>query len=256
MNQILVTQKLYITPELKKKKRAYKMSFIACIMVIILLIGMYTYANYDRMKNEELSGTILADIDFQEADEAEIETEDVTTIDENENALIVAITKEQAIEETVNSNVEIKEEEKKNIISGQYKASNGKIYSIIGIINIPKINVRYPIISETSDALLKVSACKFWGPNANEIGNLCVVGHNYKNSKFFSKVPTLTIGDIVTITDLNGVTVEYEVYDMYTVDPADTKCTSQLTQGKREVTVITCTDDTKQRVVVKCTEKV
>ena len=252
MNQILVTEKLYITPELKKKKRAYKMSFICCVIMIILLIGMYTYANFDRMKNEELSEGILAGINFQTTDEGF----DQTTIDEEENALIVAITREQIIEENVNTNTEIKEEEKNNIISGEYTAANGKTYSIIGIINIPSIKVKYPIISETTDALLKVSVCKFWGPNANEIGNLCVVGHNYKNSKFFSKVPSLNIGDIVEITDLNGITVQYEVYDMYTVEPSDTKCTSQLTKGKREVTVITCTDDTKQRVVVKCTEKI
>lgn len=61
-------------------------------------------------------------------------------------------------------------------------------------------------------------------------------------------------GDIVKITDLKGRTVEYEAYDIYTVDPSDTRCTSQLTQGRREVTLITCTDDTKFRVVVKCKE--
>ena len=102
--------------------------------------------------------------------------------------------------------------------------------------------------------MLKVSVCKFWGANPNETGNLCIVGHNYKNSKFFSKVPTLAIGDVVEITDLSGKTLKYQAHDIYTVDPTDTRCTSQLTQGKKEVTLITCTNDAKQRVVVKCTE--
>ena len=31
MNQILVTKKLYITPELKKKKKAYKVYFILSV---------------------------------------------------------------------------------------------------------------------------------------------------------------------------------------------------------------------------------
>lgn len=248
MNQILITQKLYVTPELKRKKKIYKVSFILSIIAVIVLSGMYIYAEYDRYKENFLVNDLLRSMG--------IFAEDNTTIDIKENALIVAMTQEQVIEENINLNEALQEDDKNTIKSGQYVAANGKTYSIIGIVNIPKINVKYPIISETSDTLLKVSICKFWGADANEVGNLCLVGHNYKNSRFFSKVPTLVCGDIIEITDLEGKTVQYEAYDIYTVDPSDTRCTSQLTQGKREVTLITCTDDTKQRVVVKCTEKI
>lgn len=247
MNQILITQKLYVTPELKRRKRIYKVSFILSIIAVIVLSGMYIYAEYDRYKENTLAEDLLSSMGIGE--------EDNTTIDIRDNALIVAMTQEQVIDENINLNLTLQEEDKNVIKSGQYTASNGKTYSIIGIVNIPKLNVKYPIIEETTESLLKISICKFWGPNANEIGNLCLVGHNYKNSRFFSKVPTLVCGDIVEITDLDGKTVQYEAYDIYTVDPSDTRCTSQLTQGKREVTLITCTDDTKQRVVVKCTEK-
>lgn len=247
MNQILITQKLYVTPELKRKKRIYKVSFILSIITIVLLSGVYIYAEYDRYKENVLAEDLLSSMGIFE--------EDNTTINIVDNALIVAMTQEQVTEENINLNLTLQEEDKNTIKSGQYTASNGKTYSVIGIVNVPKINVKYPIIEETSEALLKVSICKFWGPNANEMGNLCLVGHNYKNSRFFSKVPTLVCGDIVEVTDLDGKTVQYEAYDIYTVDPSDTRCTSQLTQGKREITLITCTDDTKQRVVVKCTEK-
>ena len=53
------------------------------------------------------------------------------------------------------------------------------------------------------------------------------------------------------ITDLNNTTLKYSVYDKYTVDPTDTSCTSQITNGKKIVTLITCTDDSKQRVIVQ-----
>ena len=72
-----------------------------------------------------------------------------------------------------------------------------------------------------------------------------------------SKVPTLTVGDTIDITDFstqNGRTITYKVYDKYTVDPSDTRCTTQLTGGKKEITLITCTDDSKLRVIVKCKE--
>ena len=48
--------------------------------------------------------------------------------------------------------------------------------------------------------------------------------------------------------------VSYRVYNNYQVDPKDVSCTTQLTNGNKEVTLITCTDDSKMRVVVKARE--
>ena len=104
---------------------------------------------------------------------------------------------------------------------------------------------------EETDALLKISPTKFWGPDPNTEGNFCVVGHNYRNSKFFSKVPTLENGDIIEITDSNNKTLRYSVYSKYEVDPNDISCIDQNTNGKKEVTLITCTNDSKLRVIVK-----
>ena len=56
-----------------------------------------------------------------------------------------------------------------------------KGYKIEGIIEIPKIGINYPVISKTSEELLKISVNKFHGPNPNEVGNYCIVGHNYLN---------------------------------------------------------------------------
>lgn len=254
MNQILVTKKLYVTPELKKKKKIYQLSFILSIIMIIALTSIYIYAEYDKTKGEEISKYILESVMLEES--GENINEDTTTISDSENALIVAIEKSQIVEENISTNNTLEETDKNAIYSGKYTAPNGKSYSIIGMINVPKLNIKYPIMSETTDALMKISVCKFWGPDANEIGNLCIIGHNYKNSKFFSNLTKAACGDTIEITDLNGETVTYQVYDIYTVDPSDTKCTSQLTQGKREVTLITCTNDTKQRIVIKCTEKI
>ena len=50
MNQILVTKKLYITPELKKKKKIYKFNFILSLFFLIVLVSFYIYAAYDREK--------------------------------------------------------------------------------------------------------------------------------------------------------------------------------------------------------------
>ena len=223
MNQILVTQKLYITPELKKKKRFYKFHFILSVLLIVVLACIYLYAAYDRDKSEAVSQELLSGID-------------TTTVDSNVLVVYLDGTQEETEEEAQNQTV---------------TTSDGTTYETVATISIPKLNLNYPVLSETSDELLKVSPCKFWGPNPNEVGNFCIVGHNYRNTKFFSKVPTLEMGDTVRLTDMSGRTLTYKVYDKYTVEPTDVKCTSQLTNGKKELTLITCTNDSSQRVVVK-----
>ena len=62
MNQILITQKLYITPELKRKKRMYKINFIISVILIVILFSFYAYAEYDRNKNADISQDILAEM--------------------------------------------------------------------------------------------------------------------------------------------------------------------------------------------------
>lgn len=248
MNQILVTKKLYITPELKRKKKIYKFEFFLSIFLVCILISAYIYAEYDRNKSEQVSQEILENLEIPED----------TTVAKN-NVLVVVLD-------------EVEEQERKvqeeNVAPGGVAAnnlemkttSNGYQYATIGTVNIPKINVTYPIIdgptdsAEETEDLLKISPTKFWGPELNEVGNFCLVGHNYRNTRFFSKVPTLENGDVIEITDLSGRKIEYKVYNKYQVDPTDVSCTSQLTNGKKEITLITCTDDSKQRVVVKARE--
>ena len=136
--------------------------------------------------------------------------------------------------------------------TGTYTASNGKTYSTVGSISIPSIDVNYPILSETSDSLLKVSVCKFWGCDPNEVGNLCIVGHNYKNNQFFSRLSELNVGDKVFLTPNNGKDLKYLVYNKYEIEETDMECTNQNTNVNVEITLITCTKDKKKRLVVKC----
>lgn len=245
MNQILVTQKLYVTPELKKKKKFYKIHFLLSVFLIIALAVVYVYGAYDRNKSEAFSQEVLSGINI----------DDDTTV---EDEVLVAyldgkpeeVEEQEQVQEQIQQQSTGTNKTKKQVIT----TSDGSSYSTVATVNIPKLNLSYPVLSETSDKLLKISPCKFWGPEPNEIGNFCIVGHNYRNSKFFSKVPTLEVGDTVKLTDLSGKTLTYKVYDKYTVDPTDVKCTSQLTNGKKEVTLITCTNDSKQRVIVKTTQ--
>ncbi len=137
-----------------------------------------------------------------------------------------------------------------NASTNENNNENSSVYTI-ATLNIPSLNIKYPVLSETSESLLKVSLNKYWGGNPNEVGNFCIVGHNYKNNKFFGGLRNIKKGAIVELTDLNKNTLKYKVYDTFIADPYDTSCTSQLTDGHTDVTLITCYNSGKQRFVVK-----
>ena len=125
---------------------------------------------------------------------------------------------------------------------------------IIGSINIEKLNISYPIFSETSDELLKISPCRFYGPMPNEFGNLCIAAHNYDNTKFFSRLHELEINDVIQIQDLSGNTLLYYVYDNYEVSINDTDCISPI-ENHKEITLITCNNQNGNRIIVKAIAK-
>lgn len=60
-------------------------------------------------------------------------------------------------------------------------------------------------------------------------GNLCIAAHNYKNTKFFSNLSKLQNGDTIKIYDNSGISLEYEIYNIYKAKYTDISCTSQET---------------------------
>ena len=81
------------------------------------------------------------------------------------------------------------------------KNEAGKTYKTLATIDIEKLQLSYPIISEYSEENLKIAPTRLVGPEANEIGNLVIVGHNYKNKEMFSNISKLKLKDVVKITD-------------------------------------------------------
>lgn len=240
MNQILVTEKLYITPEFKRKRRLYKIEFFLSVFLVCILFSYYVYAEYDRNKNEKVSQEILEQI----ATTSSIDT----TIKKPEDDIIRIIIDDQE-EITPEQEERIQEVQENSIV---YTAANGIEYETDAILNIPALNIQYPVLSDTSEELLEISLNKYWGPEPNEEGNYCIVGHNYRNGKMFGRLHELVNGDTVELEDLTGRKITYQVYNKYVVKPTDTRCTSQKTNGKKELTLITCTNYGKERLVVKC----
>ena len=84
----------------------------------------------------------------------------------------------------------------------------------------------------------------------NEIGNSVIIGHNYRNGTMFSNVKKLGNGDIIYITDTQGRKVKYVIYSIYRTSGSDAKYITRNTNGLKEISLSTCTDDSKARTIV------
>ena len=129
-----------------------------------------------------------------------------------------------------------------------------KGYEVCARLQIPAIELETYVLKEYSIQALNVSVTKFWGANPNQIGNFCVAGHNFVRKNMFRNLKKLVVGDKIIVTDNSVGIVEYEVYDIFQVNPKEVDCLDQETNGKREITLITCTTDSKKRIIVKARE--
>lgn len=157
-------------------------------------------------------------------------------------------TKELENENSKNGNTEKSEYPKEKIIE-EYKA-----YKVEAKLEIPEISLETYVLKEFSSNALNISVTKFWGANANCIGNFCIAGHNFKNSNMFHNLKKLNIGDKIIITDNNIGKIEYQIYQIDIVLPANVDCLDQETNGEKTVTLITCTNDSAKRIIVKAKE--
>ncbi len=214
MNQILNFYDDFSMSHSNKKNISiiYKIVFFTSMFFLIVLLIYYFYIQYNYGKDELLAEKIV------------------------DNFNISSLYSQNSNYEAINTS---------------YSDSTKSEFSVIGIIEIPEIGINYPIISTISEEYLKISPCRFYGPLPNEIGNLCIAGHNYNNYKGFSRLKKLKLNDTINIYSLSGEKTIYHVYKKYEVNSDDFSCTNQNTNGKRELTLITCNNIKSKRTVIK-----
>lgn len=182
------------------------------------------------------------------------------------SVILIGISIEKAQKNNKNNNVKkeyliekitVEKEEPEEILKQYPKEEiieDYKGYKVCAKIEIPSISLEANVLSEFSNKALKVSCTKFWGVEPNQEGNFCIAGHNYKN--MFYGIKKLQIGDTFFITDNQVGKVEYEIFYINKVEPENVDCLDAITTGEKEVTLITCTNDSKKRIIVKAKEKI
>ena len=149
-------------------------------------------------------------------------------------------------ENTINLEKEEKEIKLIEKLPKQYKG-----YKVSAKLTIPKIALDTYVLEEYSTETMDLCPTKYFGPEPNEEGNFCIAAHNYNKKNMFNHIIELEIGDTIILSDNKNGRVEYEVYDVYKVKPNETEPLSQKTEGRTELTLITCSDYSSKRIIVK-----
>lgn len=233
-----------------------KLLTVILIFVIIAVVGLLAFLGYDvytKYTIESETGDAVSR--FEEQFNQTNTTQNVVeNVIENTVQNIV----EPDIEPDVGSNTVTNTTSNNNDSSSSGNKTTYKGYEVIGTIEIPKTNIKYPIIKQEDVGLesLKVAICNLYG-TLNEVGgNAILVGHNYRNGTFFSNNKKLSNGDKIYITDNSGKKVTYIVKKKYETSTGDFDyATRKIDSNKREISLSTCTDDSKKRLIIWAEEQ-
>lgn len=187
---------------------------IGCVLLLAAL-GLYGYNRYE---------------DAQAGAEAQVVVQDL----------------EQKLEQTV-SKAESTEtpSDSEEMLSPELPVVMLDGYDYIGVISIPAIDIKLPVMSDWSYPKLKISPCREFGSSRTD--DLVIAAHNYENH--FGRLKELSEGDTVIFTDMEGIVNTYSVKKIETLNPNEVDA---VQNSGYALVLYTCTKGGKTRVTVFC----
>ena len=206
------------------------------------LLGFLAYDVYEKYAIQKANADIIER--FDESVQNKENTETNTDVTNNEEIPVINVI------DTGNNN---------NNSNNTSNSGNSKVtykgYNVVGKIEIPSISLSYPILERTTPDSIELTVSVLYGPGPNKVGNTTIVGHNYRNGSFFGNNDKLVLGDKIYITDESGTRLKYNIYNIYETTPDDSDFITRDTAGKREISLSTCTDNSKARLIIWAVEE-
>ncbi len=160
---------------------------------------------------------------------------------ENADAVLTVLTAQIEEEKKAVSNENNSDEE----LNDTMPTVNIDGYDYIGYVEIPKIGIKLPVMSDWDYDRLKIAPCRNFGSVNNN--DLVIAGHNY--TVHFGKLDNLTEGDAVVFTDVNGKVYSYAVQKLDTVSAENVDA---VQNSGYDLVLYTCTLSGKERTSVFC----
>ena len=202
---------------------------IILVVIIVVIVGVLSYLGYVALKDKKVEDTYTQ------------------AANEFEKKVAGSPEKSKGSNSTLNSvNVSLDKSDRQQMEG----------YNVIGTIEIPKVDLKCAILEEVTPRSIEIAVgMMYTTAGLNEPGNTVIYGHNYRNGTFFSNNKKLKNGDEIKITDQKGEEVTYIIYKIYETDANDATYMTRDTQGRREISLQTCTDDSKARIIIWAAEK-
>ena len=124
-----------------------------------------------------------------------------------------------------------------------------KLMKTSTVIQIPDIDIKAPVLEGTEQSVLSEGAGHFKGTGDIGKGNYCVAGHSstiYK--EYFNNLKKAEKGMKIYLFRPDKTGATYTVTDSFIVNPDETWILDDF--GDCRITIVTCTDDGSQRLVV------
>lgn len=222
-----------------------KLLTVILVIVVVAILGLIGFLVFQFFQSNNNTQEAEAFVDSYQGDD-EISDDDSSDAnfddndeEENNNASLNDINTTSTTSNT-------------GTVRTKKKTYNGFIVN--GTMEIPKINFKYPVLDKVSKSSIENSVAILYGAGLNQVGNTVIIGHNYRNGQFFSNNKKLTNGDKIYITDYEGNKKTYTIYHHFVTSPEDTSFYQRDTNGKAEVTLSTCTDDSSGRLIILARE--
>lgn len=120
-------------------------------------------------------------------------------------------------------------------------------YDVDGVLEVPDLGLKLPVLSQYTEDLLKISPCIYQGPEDGQSRRLVIAGHNYRTH--FGRLDRLAPGAELSYTTLDGTAARYRVTALEEVGPEDG---ALLEEGEWDLTLLTCNLDMSRRLLVRC----
>lgn len=115
----------------------------------------------------------------------------------------------------------------------------------IGVLELPSLYIKLPVISDWSDSKLKLAPCRYKGSVYEN--DLIIAGHNYR--LHFRSLNKLAVGDEVRFTDMDGHQFSYTVSEIQQLPGT---AIEEMEAGEWDLTLFTCTLGGQARLTLRC----
>ncbi|MEE0059641.1 MAG: sortase [Acutalibacteraceae bacterium] len=122
-------------------------------------------------------------------------------------------------------------------------------YDYIGILEIPELNIKLPVMKDWDYYKLNISPCCYYGSAYKN--NMVIAAHNYYSH--FAGLGQLSVGSEIIFTDISGNKFNYNVIWTEIIQPEQIdQMIEEKSDDQWDLTLFTCTISGATRFTVRC----